>query len=196
MPWCALTRGSSCREYSNRFGFKKKCSRSRLLRGRVLYAPRKPAPATTLPSLSYASNNEPRFWPESRPKSTVTWTSSIGSVATRRPAIKTVAMRKMLCAVFMTSLSSAGKCDAVDKSGRHDTEEPGRLRVAAHNLGEPMAVRPRVRCRRKLQKTPEDGQECPSYMSSSNPTSSSATIQPRQFGAWQWQRTAASAGQL
>ena len=30
---------------------------------------------------------------------------------------------------------------------------PGRLRVAAHNLGEPMAVRPRVWCFRILQKT-------------------------------------------
>jgi hypothetical protein len=34
--------------------------------------------------------------------------------------------------------------DAPDKSRRDDREEPGRLRVAAHNLGEPMAVRPRV----------------------------------------------------
>jgi hypothetical protein len=32
-------------------------------------------------------------------------------------------------------------------------KEPGRLRVAAHNLGEPMAVRPRVWCCRILQKT-------------------------------------------
>jgi hypothetical protein len=39
-----------------------------------------------------------------------------------------------------------GKSDASDKSRRHDREEPGRLRVAAHNLGEPMAVRPRVWC--------------------------------------------------
>jgi hypothetical protein len=30
------------------------------------------------------------------------------------------------------------------KVRQHDKEEPGRLRVAAHNLGEPMAVRPRV----------------------------------------------------
>ena len=39
------------------------------------------------------------------------------------------------------------------KVRRHDREEPGRLRVAAHNLGEPMAVRPRVWCCRILQKT-------------------------------------------
>jgi hypothetical protein len=38
------------------------------------------------------------------------------------------------------------KSDAPDKSQRRDREEPGRLRVAAHNLGEPMAVRPRVWC--------------------------------------------------
>jgi hypothetical protein len=30
------------------------------------------------------------------------------------------------------------------KVRRHVREEPGRLRFAAHNLGEPMAVRPRV----------------------------------------------------
>ena len=30
------------------------------------------------------------------------------------------------------------------KVRQHDKEEPGRLRVAAHNLGEPLAVRPRV----------------------------------------------------
>ena len=34
------------------------------------------------------------------------------------------------------------KCPS--KVRRHDRKEPGRLRVAAHNLGKPMAVRPRV----------------------------------------------------
>jgi hypothetical protein len=39
------------------------------------------------------------------------------------------------------------------ESAKYDKEVPGRLRVAAHNLGEPMAVRPRVLCCRILQKT-------------------------------------------
>jgi hypothetical protein len=45
------------------------------------------------------------------------------------------------------------------------TEEPGRLRVAAHNLGEPMAVRPRVfrgNTPSLTFRAKKDGQEYPS----------------------------------
>jgi hypothetical protein len=45
-------------------------------------------------------------------------------------------------------------------------EEPGRLRDAAHNLGEPMAVRPRVWCCRILPKTGRNARyarECPLF---------------------------------
>jgi hypothetical protein len=34
----------------------------------------------------------------------------------------------------------------VRRPARRWRKEPGRLRVAAHNLREPLAVRPRVRC--------------------------------------------------
>ena len=45
-------------------------------------------------------------------------------------------------------------------TGRYQREEPGRLRVAAHNLGEPMAVRPRVGCCHNLG----EGMVFPSYV--------------------------------